>query len=162
MDTSAYLNLGVANYYAGSYGDGETALKKCFEINPEFPVARAYLARVYLMRGNNDEALRMAQQERDEPWRLYASALALHALGRKPESDAALSELISKYKNVFAFQIIEVYAWRGEEDVAFDWLDRAYSLRDAGLTEIKGDPLLRSLQKDPRYAAFMKKMNFPE
>ena len=31
----------------------------------------------------------------------------------------------------------------------------------AGLTETKVDPLLKSLHKDPRYAAFLKKLNFP-
>jgi len=54
-----------------------------------------------------------------------------------------------------------VYAFRGEADRAFEWLERAYAQRDSGLAEMKGDPLLKSLERDPRYAAFLKKMRLP-
>lgn len=37
----------------------------------------------------------------------------------------------------------------------------AYKLRDGGLTQIKGDQLLRNIEGDPRYTAFLKKMNLP-
>jgi hypothetical protein len=33
--------------------------------------------------------------------------------------------------------------------------------RDGGLIETKVDPLLKNLRDDPRYAAFLKKLNFP-
>jgi hypothetical protein len=41
------------------------------------------------------------------------------------------------------------------------WLERAYSQRDGGLTFVKGDPLLASLERDQRYVAFLKKMGLP-
>ena len=37
----------------------------------------------------------------------------------------------------------------------------AYAQRDSGLTEMKGDFLLKSLERDPRYIAFLKKMRLP-
>ena len=46
-------------------------------------------------------------------------------------------------------------------DHAFAWLDRAYAQRDPGLASLKGDPLLKNLEKDPRYAALLKKMRLP-
>ena len=60
-----------------------------------------------------------------------------------------------------AFQIAEVFAYRGEIDRAFEWLDRAYTLHDGGMADIKGDPLLKNLERDPRYSAFLKKMRLP-
>ena len=54
-----------------------------------------------------------------------------------------------------------MYAFRGEADRAFEWLERAYVQRDGGLTTLKGDPLLKSLERNPRYAAFLKKMRLP-
>jgi hypothetical protein len=75
-------------------------------------------------------------------FRLQEFALAYHALGRKQESDRALAELIAKYHEGSAFQIAEVYAFRGEADAAFTWLERAYEQRDSGLSDVKGDPLL--------------------
>jgi len=93
--------------------------------------------------------------------RLQGQALAYHALGRRKESDLALAELVAKYHAEWAFQIVEVYAARGEADRAFEWLERAYAQRDGGLSEMKGDPLLKSLERDSRYAAFLKKMHLP-
>ena len=87
--------------------------------------------------------------------------MAYYALGRKKESDAALSELVTKYHAGGAYQIALVYAFRNQSDEAFEWLERAYAQRDGGLIGTKMDPLLKSLHKDPRYAAFLKKLNFP-
>ena len=77
------------------------------------------------------------------------------------EADKKLEELIKSNGDDSAFQIAEIYAYRNEKDKAFEWLERAYKQRDGGLTNITGDPLLRQIVKDPRYAAFMKKMNLP-
>ncbi len=77
------------------------------------------------------------------------------------ESDAALSKLITKYHGGSAYQIAQVYAFRNQSDEAFAWLDRAYAQRDSGLVGTKMDPLLKSLHKDPRYAAFLKRLNLP-
>ncbi len=60
-----------------------------------------------------------------------------------------------------AFQVAEVYAFRGDADRAFEWLERAYAQRDAGLAGIKGDVSLKNLEHDPRYVAFLKKMRLP-
>ncbi len=42
-------------------------------------------------------------------------------------------------------------------DKAFEWLEHAYKQRDSGMPDMKGDPLLVGLQRDPRYPAFLKK-----
>jgi hypothetical protein len=39
--------------------------------------------------------------------------------------------------------------------------ERAYMQRDGGLAQIKGDPLLRNIESDPRYHAFLQKMKLP-
>ena len=102
------------------------------------------------------------QQETDEVWRLLGLPLAFHALGRRSESDAALAALKGKYAEGGAYQIAEVHAFRGEADLAFEWLERAYAQRDGGVAEIKGDRLMRGLVGDPRYKAFLRKLKLPE
>ena len=117
--------------------------------------------KVHLAQAHPQEALAEMEREREPAFRLQGQALAYHALGRKKEADAALEELIAKYHADWAYQIAEMYAFRGEADRAFEWLERAYAQRDPGLSEMKGDPLLKSLERDPRYAAFLKKMRLP-
>jgi serine/threonine-protein kinase len=54
-----------------------------------------------------------------------------------------------------------VYAFRGDRDKAFEWLDRAFTMRDGGLTEVKLDPLLNNLRRDPRFSAVLRKIPLP-
>jgi hypothetical protein len=83
-------------------------------------------------------------------------------MGRRAESDAALAKLVREHAQDNAFGIAKTYAFRGELDEAFAWLERAYRQKDSGLYLIKGDQLLKSLAGDPRYSAFLRKMNLPE
>ena len=119
------------------------------------------LGQALLLQGKADAALQEMQQETDEIWRLCGLPLVFHALGRRSESDAALAALKSKYAGEMAYQIAEVHAFRGEADLAFEWLERAYDQRDGGLTEIKGDRLMRGLVGDPRYKALLRKLKLP-
>jgi len=159
LSVTGQSNLGMHALYAGRLDAAEAAFRKALELNPKFPSAHAFLARVWLGRSQAAAALEEAQQERDPFWRLFGKALAYHALGRESESDAALGRLIEKDQDDAAFQIAEVCAFRGDVDTAFAWLDRAYAQRDGGFNEVKGDPLLRSLEADPRHAALMRKLN---
>ncbi len=158
LSAATHNNLGNHAYYAGRPEEAAAALKKALELNPEFPGSHNSLGQVYLAQRHPQEALAEMEREPGPELRLQGQALAYHALGRKKESDAALAELIKKYQADAAFQIAEVYAFRGEADRAFEWLERAYAQRDSGIAEMKGDPLLKSLERDPRYAAFLKKM----
>jgi TolB-like protein/Tfp pilus assembly protein PilF len=157
----AYSNLGLHAYYAGRLDEATAALKKALELNPDFPVARILLGRVHLARSEAQQALVEMEREADPVWRLYGLSLAYHAVGRVSEADASLATFIKDYGETMAFQIAEVFTYRGEVDRAFEWLERAYSLRDGGMADIKGDPLLKNLERDPRYGAFLRKLRLP-
>jgi tetratricopeptide (TPR) repeat protein len=89
-------------------------------------------------------------------------SLAYYALARTEDSNRALKQLIATHQNDSAFQIGEIYAYRGEVDKAFEWLDRAYRQRDSGLPEMKTSPLMKSLLQDPRRAELLQKMGLPD
>ncbi len=161
LSASAHKNVGVMSLYVGRLDEAEAAWRKALELNPEFPSAHMWIARVHLMRGNPGAALVEIERERDPLWRPFGLALAYHASGRELEAAAAFRELVEKHGDYAAFQVAEVHAFRGERDQAFAWLERAYSQRDGGFTAMKGDPLLRSLAPDPRWAAFLKKLHLP-
>jgi hypothetical protein len=119
------------------------------------------LASLQLRDGKASEALSMYQTIDFEAFRDTGVAMAEHTLGDAKASQAALDALIASSAGIDAYQIADVYAWRGEIDLAFAWLERAYRQQDGGLTQIKMDPYFASLRSDPRYAAFLKKLNFP-
>jgi adenylate cyclase len=149
-------------FEAGRAPEARAALARALEIDPNFSLAHLVLAEVELHDGRVDRALAEAQLTHEEPWRLLAIALVQHSLHHPQESQQALDELMKTQATGAAYQIAEIYTWRGEKDQAFMWLDRAYAQRDGGLVSLRTDWLLASLRPDPRYSALLRKMNLPE
>ena len=58
--------------------------------------------------------------------------------------------------------VASVYASRGQSDEALKWLDRAQAEKDPLLYSIKYRTEFDKLHEDPRYKAFLRKMNLPE
>jgi len=81
---------------------------------------------------------------------------------RIPEADAALTRLSEGFADTAAYQIAEVYAYRGDKDRAFEWLERARRQRDSGLVGMRRDPLLVNLQRDARWNAFLHTMGLAD
>ena len=157
---SAHNNLGLDNYYSGRWQEAETAYRKVLEMNPDYPGVHESLGFVCLGQSKTDAALAEMLKEQEPLWRAQGLALAYYAVRNKEKADSALNEFLQKHKDE-PFTIAEIYAYRGEIDKAFESLERAYTARDVGLSNMKGDPLLRNLEHDPRYTAFLKKMKLP-
>ena len=126
------------------------------ELNPEQERDHFRRGQLLLAEGQVQDALAEMEQEPREDWRSFGEALAYHAAGRPQESDTALKQLIKIRPSGWAYQIAEVYAYRGEVDKASDWMDRAYQQHDRGLLVVKSDWLIKNLPQDPRYTELLK------
>jgi hypothetical protein len=113
-------------------------------------------------RGERDAALLEIQQESTDEAKRQGLAMVYYALNRKADSDSTLASMLQEDADVNAFGIAEVYASRAEPDKAMQWLERAYAQKDSAMYYLKGDPPFKTLERDPRFKAFLKKMNLPE
>ena len=86
-------------------------------------------------------------------------ALAHDALGQATESDAALARLIEVSEQLAAYNIAYIYAYRGETDRAFTWLNKAVQYRDPGLPNIVVNPLFANIRDDPRWLPFLESID---
>jgi TolB-like protein/lipopolysaccharide biosynthesis regulator YciM len=161
LRTGAYVTLSNFTYCVGRLEEAEGAVSKGLLLNPRYPWAHEMLGEIYLAQSKLEQALAEMQRETEGGYRLTGLALVYHAMGRIKESDSALTELVKGYQHSGAYQIAEVFSYRGKSDKAFEWLDRAYRQRDGGLPFLKIDPLLVDIRKDPRYMKLMKKMKLP-
>jgi TolB-like protein/Tfp pilus assembly protein PilF len=137
------------------------ALNRALEITPESLWAFYRLEQTEVLDGHAEKALARATSGQPDQ-RLIFTALAAHTLGRGAESDQALTALISQYALLDAYQIAEIYAWRGKTDKTLEWLGRSYAQHDFGLIDIKTDPFMTAVRPDPRFKAFLRKMNLSE
>jgi TolB-like protein/DNA-binding winged helix-turn-helix (wHTH) protein/Flp pilus assembly protein TadD len=138
--------------------------EKALVIAPNSWHARFNLGDLELLENRPAQALSEFQETADPSSRLAGEAKAEYSLGHLDASRRALDELIANYgkTDMAEWAVAKVYAWRGEKDKTFEWLERAYVHKDTGFTSLKIDPDFRGLRDDPRYKALLKKMNLPE
>jgi TolB-like protein/Tfp pilus assembly protein PilF len=146
----------------GRYDEAHGALAKALDLNPQELWIHETQGEVYLAQGRPPEALAEMEQEAPGCLHDFGMAIAFHALGRHEQSESALASLISRYSSGSAYQIAQVYAYRGEVDKAFEWLTRAYQQHDGGLCLTKTDLLLKSLRGDSRYEQLLRTLNLAD
>ncbi len=158
-----YLWLAQSLRDLGRYEEAHAALAKALDINPnQISMIHEVGGETYLAQGRPQEALAEMEKEGPGLFRDLGEALAYHALERRQESDTALARMISQHSNDGAYQIAQVYGYRGQADQAFEWLNRAHTQHDPGLMWFKTDLKLKSLRKDSRSAELLKKLHLPE
>jgi TolB-like protein/Tfp pilus assembly protein PilF len=159
-----------ANWYAwlSSYLSGlnrldeaERAIRRAIELQPAAASYHQTLTIIEVQRGDAQAALAAAQQEPPGNWQDIALAIARQIGDDRSAADAALRTLIDKYAGVSAYQIAEVYALRNDAKSTLEWLDRAWTNRDGGLTSLLYDPFILRYKDDPRFAAFCRKVGLP-
>jgi tetratricopeptide (TPR) repeat protein len=155
---SSHSYLGFLLYCAGQYEKALASTQKALELNPQKTYDHFTRGEVFLAQRRLQQSLAEMEQEPGPYWRLTGEALVYHALGREQDSNASLTQLIKQYQQSMAYQIAEIYAYRGDSELAFQWLNRAYQQHDSGMRNLKIDPLLKGLHQDPRYADLLKRM----
>jgi len=153
-----YLNLARVLIGGGRYDEAEAALRKAVALQPAAARLHVHLTTIDVLRGNATGALQNAELEPPGSWRDYALALARPTQSDRAAADAALQKLINENAVTSPFQIAAVYGLRKEPDKMFEWLDRAYTERDSGLTQLLVTPFILTYKNDPRFAAFCQKL----
>ncbi len=144
------------------FAEAKAEFPRVVELNSAAPWAHAGLGLSYLLQNKFEDAATEAQADAGDWCRLLIVSCARWGQKRVKESDAALAELIKNDAETAAYQIAEAYAYRGDKDHAFEWLERARRQRDPGLAGLRRDPLLPNLRDDPRWNAFLHTMDLAD
>jgi len=171
-----HLNLGAYLFYAGRFESAEAEWRAALELaGASAPAANELtrdlavaLGESAVARRRSDSALALVEswletgKERD-----YLLALIYHALGRTADADAALARLreAGNHDEWASLKVIEVYAYLGQTDEAFEWLakavnqvQRAHPRAPATMAwkvELRHSPFVTTLHEDPRWQAWL-------
>jgi TolB-like protein len=157
LNWTGHDDLAYAYWYAGHADKAIAEFQKELVLSPESVAVHSSIAEVFLNKGDTKSALREIQFEPDEQWRLPVLSMVYHASGLRSESDSALAELIQNYDHTAPFSIATVFAFRGENDRAFEWLAKAVQYRDLALGSLISYPGLVKLRSDARWIPFLRK-----
>lgn len=145
-----YSNIAIVHCYLGQFERANARFEKAAELDRD-DEGNPWRARCWLQQGRPDEALAEAERISSETRRLWILPMALYDLGQREASDRALNELIEKHPDETAAFIAENYAWRGELDPAFMWLNRAIEEKQYRWGSLVFDPAFSKLHADPRW-----------
>jgi TolB-like protein len=166
LNPYAFNTKGMILFLAGDFSRAELALRKSIAISASFWGNHAVLAWLLLEQGRSEAALKEAEAETSDGGRRVGLAMSYYAMGRKKESDALLAGLAkdaSTPEGALPMGPAMVYAYRGQTDQAFAWLEAAYVKRDPDiLLWLRNCPVTASLRSDPRYKTYLSKLNLPE
>ncbi|MFC4722386.1 hypothetical protein ACFO5O_08635 [Geojedonia litorea] len=157
-----YFNLGLHYYLLNDYKNAEKSIQSFLLYYPSTSTAYSQLSLVFLGQGENAKALEALEKEPDMFFKLYSKCKVMYAIGDQNEADAQLKKLIADWGDVAWPNIASVFAFRGERDNAFKWLDLAYENRDGSTLEILNYPEMVNLWGDPRWNKFINKLGLPK
>ena len=134
------------------------------EFSPEHPWVRWLHATTYALDLQYHKGITLlhdaAHVEKDYP-AVIAALGWFHAMsGDRKSARKILSILEKKSKKSYIrpFLFAKIHAALGENDLAFDWLEKAYQERDSSLSWLLVDESVDCIRNDPRFDNLLKKI----
>ena len=152
---------------ARRYGDALPALQQALAIDPDFFPTHSVLGLFYQQTGKPDIAI----EEYRKAYRLSGGNIlqlayqgfVLGQIGRRVEAEQILRTMkkIAQSRFVPPYAFALVYTGLGDRDDAFQWLEKAYAVRDIGLVFLPAAPVWDSLRSDQRFQDLLRRCRFP-
>ena len=160
-------SVGWTLHFSRQYERAMESLRKTLEIDAHFVLAHAMLGKSYLQLGRLQEAIPEFQAASDlsgaSP--LYHAMLghAFGVAGNAAEANRILNQLKEQAARSYlsSYCMAEVYLGLGDEDQAWEWLEKAYEERARTLVMLKVEPEVDRLRSDRRFENLLQRMNFP-
>ena len=116
---------------------------------------------IYLADNKTDDALNEIEQETHEFFNLYGKNYIYYALGDNEKADQLFNQFLNKESETDPANTADLYAFRGNYDKAFDYLERAVAIKDPVLLEILTYPATKKMRNDPRWTSLLQKIDLP-
>jgi len=162
LNGDTYAALGLALYGARRYHEAIAAFSETISLDPEWPETYGMRAGAYYMLGDFESARSSCESEPDPRMNQSCRAIVYDKLGRHVDAENVLAKLKAQLGDAGAYEYAEIYAQWGNRAKALDWLETAMRLHDSGLLNLKIDPLMDPLRKEPRFQPVMRELRFPE
>ena len=157
--------LGLCLLRMESLKEAINQFKKTLELEPADPRTRLFLGQAYILNSQYPQGIseiRQAFEQSNENTLVLAGlGWAYGRAGRREESLEVLERLKNRFKNEDPrpYLIAKVYSGLNENDLAFEWLERAFEERDTSLAFVKTDESFAALRDDSRFDELLRRMD---
>ncbi len=162
LDLNMKLMLANRYYYVRQYDKAEALYEEIRSLDSTYALAYVGLGRMRFVRGRFKDAATEYRKALQYDVAYGSEGLGA-ALARSGNVGEARREIVRLMRESEAGQqrqvsIAAAYLALGEPDSAFQWLEKAYELRDGNLPWVRLIPMFDDLRSDQRYFALMKKL----
>lgn len=165
LSFSINRNRGQIYYRAGQYEKAVQILQETLELQPDFIFAHFHLGSILLQQGMYEDAITEFEIELENAVNLEAYVLpwigiAHLKLGQDDRAQEIFDELmeISRQQYVSQTVIAIKHFSLGEDDLGFEWLERAFQTYDVRLSWLNIEPAFDDVRLDPRFQAILRKV----
>jgi len=163
LSANAHVMEAMVHLGEGRYELARVSAERALDLAPEHARAARTLGLALLLQNRLPEAREAFHRSGPRQFEKMGDAMVEHSLGHETASKKVLDQILADPDTPkhACYQAAQILAWRGENDRAFEWLDRAAEAHDAGLIYLKYDPVLARLRPDPRYRALLERLKLP-
>jgi TolB-like protein len=155
----SYISLSIAYERAGKYQQAIENIKKARGINRR---TDDLLVINYVLNNQMKDAIDENKKEKGDLHDFHEILIQVK-LKQVVKANQLLDAFSKKGGDGLHFwRCALASAYSGNNDQAFEWLEKCFQSKEINLTWVKDHPLLKNLEADPRFKAFLKKLNFPE
>ena len=162
------VHLGWHYLYTRQHDRALDQLAKALELEPSYALAHWYRGLAYEEKKMYPEALRELTKTKDLlPGNLAVQSDIGHVYavsGNKSEAEKTIARLKQESTRTYVnlYELALIYIGLGQDDQAFDWLEKAYRERSDQLIYLKVDPRLDPIRSDSRFADLVRRVGIPD
>jgi serine/threonine-protein kinase len=162
LSGDAWNNMGIAYWLAGRPAEAVRAYTRALAVDPGNVFADINRGDALIDTGRPAEALAPCLRGVPPDPPQACAVRAYHALGQTAKAKEALAAMRANGAEGFGlYSIALAYGCLGDDDEALAWLERARAEHVRDLPLAVTEPCFRNLRTGPRWAAFLRGINFP-
>jgi serine/threonine-protein kinase len=157
-------DVGYPFYYARQHDRAIEYFRRGLELDPNFFWGHLWIGQAYVEKKMYEEAIAEIQKaiglSSGHARAIATLGYAYGVSGKRVEAQKVLDELKERSTRSYVspYFIALIYTGLGENDQAFEWLEKAYNERHPYLTLIKVEPVFDSLRSDSRFADLLRRI----
>jgi tetratricopeptide (TPR) repeat protein len=111
-----------------------------------------------MFNGELNAALQEFNRQESGSFGLMGRTMVLYELGRLDEHEASLQEFIDLRGGTRPSEVAQIYAFTGNNDAAFDWLNKAIAINEPRFGTELSLPVYDPIRKDMRWINILQRM----
>jgi serine/threonine protein kinase/tetratricopeptide (TPR) repeat protein len=147
--------------FHGRYEEAMVEAERALELFPNHRTFQVWVADMRWSQGAYQEALDSYEMAWGPESKTLEAMRSGFERGGPAEAMRAAGDLYAAYAGANPVAVAEYYMLAGDNDLAFEWLERAYEAHHSHLLHVHGNVLFAPLRNDPRYEGLLRRIGIP-